>query len=57
LNVEEREEIDNMIERGRVFVAQHTHSTFGDDNEQPFQEFKEIMQTAKDGRTVEQLRL
>lgn len=50
------QEIDEMIKRGEKFVKVWPQSAFGDDNLQPFREFKKIMRMAKEGKSTAQIR-
>lgn len=45
-----------MIKRGEAFVKKWPQSAFGDDNKQPFEEFKTLVRMAKEGKSIKQLR-
>lgn len=51
-----KKEIDDVLKKGDDFVKAHPQSMFGDDNVQPFEEFKEIMRMAKEGTSAALLR-
>jgi len=52
----DKQEIDEMTKKGEEFVKEHPQSMFGDDNTQPFEDFKELIKMAKEGKSIEELR-
>jgi len=50
-----KEEIEAEIKKGEKFIKEHPHSMFGDDNVAHFKRFKELVEMALNGKTVDEI--